>query len=140
MKIYRKKRSTAYIFCLTISIVLLLSIIIEFILNGQFSRALIVQLVTMAIPAVLLLRNQLNYAKLDPSKLIIANSTNRAKDKTYLLNEVDSIFMKKLNFNNYIIKIKCRNNTEAFPLLLFGETQYLELKGDLEDMNLYKEI
>lgn len=48
--------------------------------------------------------------------------------------------MKKLNFNKYIIKIKRGNNIETFPLSLFGETQYLELKGDLENMNLYKEI
>lgn len=140
MKIYRKKQNIAYIFSLTISIILLISIIVEFLLKGQFSWALTVQLVTMAIPVVLLLRHQLNYAKLDSSKLIIANTTNRAKDKTYLLNEVDSIFLKKINFSGYLIKIKRNNNIETFPLSLFGETQYLELKGDLEEMNLYKEI
>lgn len=140
MKIYRKKQNAAYIFSLTISIILLISIIVEFLLKGQFSWALTVQLVTMAIPVVVLLRHQLNYAKLDSSKLIIANTTNRAKDKTYLLNEVDSVFLKKINFSGYLIKIKHNNNIETFPLSLFGETQYLELKGDLEDMNLYKEI
>ena len=140
MKIYRKKRNTVYIFCLTISIILLISIIVEFLFKGQLSRGLIFQLVTVLIPAILLLRRQLNYAKLDPSKLIVVNSTNSSKDKTYVLSEVDSIFMKKINFNGYMIKIKCDNNIDTFPLSLFGETQYLELKNDLEEMNLYKEI
>lgn len=139
MKIYRKKQNAVYIFNLSLTIVVLLSMILEYLFKNQFSWIYLLPL-SGVLPATLLLRNQLNYAKLDPSKLIIANSTNSSKDKAYLLNEVDSVFLKKINFSGYMIEIKRGNNIETFPLSLFGETQYLELKGDLENMNLYKEI
>ena len=130
MKVYKKERNVFHKVVYGMLIFLTVAIVAVWKYKGIFPvQAIAGYGIVLGYAAML--RNNQTYAELEETELRIINLKDEKANKTFLLNRIDSISIKRSNVEGYLVEIRIGNRITGVIVSLIGKHEKKALVEDL---------
>lgn len=130
MKIYRKERNTFHYVVYGMVVFLTIAIVAAWIYKGVFPVQAIAGYGIVLGYAAMLKGNQ-TYVEIDDKELRIVNTKDSKSNKSFNLETIESISIKRASVEGYALEIRVGNRITSCTVSLIGKTERDAMVADL---------